>query len=129
MTVIQQRPGSLSPRPDRAPQSSLGQRWSALHGKVAQIAQMADLSPEPLDQINTRFNNALSRTGALFGNHAHPAVERGVEDMEILVDMGLTALNEVESRGQDPGAPAFALWREVFHAREAILSVMEPTVA
>lgn len=129
MTVIPKRPGNPLHRPDRAPQSPLGQRWSALHGKLAQIAQMAELSPEPLDETTARFNNGLALTGALFGNHAHSAVERGVEDMEILVEIGLTALHEVESRGQDPGAPALALWREVYHAREAVLSVMEPVAA
>lgn len=115
--------------PGHEPAETLTQRWSALLEKAGQIAQMAELAPEPLGEMNTRFANALARTGALFGNHTHTAAQRGVEDMEILVEMGLRALKEVESRGQDPGAPALTLWREVYHAREAVLSVMEPVAA
>ena len=129
MTATPQQPSNPSPRPAQTPQPTLSQRWSALHGNVALIAQMAELAPEPLDKINARFRDALAQTGALFGNHAHTAIERGVEDMEKLVEMGLTALIEVESRGQNPSVPALALWREIFHAREAILSVMEPVAA
>lgn len=120
------RPG---PKPGREPEQTLTQRWSALLEKAGEIAQMAELSPEPTEEMNSRFASALARTGALFGNHTHTAAERGIEDMEVLMDMGLTALKEVEARGQDPGAPALALWREVYHAREAVLTVMEPVAA
>lgn len=115
----------------RAPEhgESLSQRWTTLHKKAGEIARMADLAPEPLDQIARRFAAGLAHSGALFGNHAHSAAVRGIEDMEILVEMGLKALKEVESRGQDPSAPALTLWREVYHSREAILNVMEPAAA
>lgn len=133
MTVTPPIPDTPLDRPvNRSGQGEVGtltQRWAALLEKAGQIADMAQLSPEPTGEMNTRFANALARTGMLFGNPTHIAAERGVEDMEMLIEMGLTALKEVESRGQDPGAPALALWREVYHAREAVLSVMEPVAA
>ncbi|MEP0390477.1 MAG: hypothetical protein ABJ205_08820 [Erythrobacter sp.] len=116
-------------RSGQEPAETLTQRWAALLQKVGEIALMAELSPEPVGEMNARFANALARTGALFGNHTHIAAERGIEDMEILIDMGLGAVKEVESRGQNPVVPALALWREVYHAREAVLIALEPVAA
>jgi len=129
MTVTPRTPNNSPQKVDPEPIQTLNQRWTALHTKAGQIAAMADLAPEPLDTVNTRFNDALAQSGILFGNYTHSAALRGIEDMEILVKMGLKALKEVESRGQDAGVPALALWREVYHAREAILTVMEPAAA
>lgn len=113
--------GTSNDKPDQA----LHRRWAALHEKSAEIAQIADLAPEALEHQVSRFNDALSSNSS----HLLDTAGQGLEDMELLVDMGLAALKEVEARGQAAHAPALALWREFYHAREAVLSVMEPTAA
>jgi len=107
------------------PLKTLGHHWAAVHEKADQIAQMADLAPEPIDAVTSRLDQAL----AISGTQAYGTALRGLEDADMLVTMGLTALREVEARGQDTNAPALALWREFYHAREAVLTVLEPAAA
>lgn len=107
------------------PLETLGHLWTTVHEKAGQIAQMADLAPEPLISVTSRLDQALVGSGS----HAYDLAQRGLEDVDMLVTMGLTALGEVEARGQDANAPALALWREFYHAREAVLTVLEPVAA
>ncbi|WP_298306715.1 hypothetical protein [uncultured Erythrobacter sp.] len=107
------------------PLKTLGHCWTAVHEKAGQIAAMADLAPEPMDTVTSRLDQAL----AVSGTHSYGAALRGLEDVDMLVTMGLTALREVKARGRDANAPALALWREFYHAREAVLTVLEPAAA
>lgn len=103
----------------------LDQRWVRLHEIAGEVARLADLSPEPVAQTTARFTHptAHADSGAL------AVAEQGIEDIEALLLMGLKALRNVEERGQDPGAAALVLWREFYHARETVLSVLEPIAA
>lgn len=108
-----------------APCEALDQRWVHVHQKAAQIAAMADLAPEPLEEANSRFDGALS----VSGNYAQDTAARALEDTELLLEVGLRALREVAARGQSTHAPALALWREFYHAREAVLGILQPAAA
>ncbi len=107
------------------PLMTLGHSWTAVHEKAGQVALMADLAPEPMDAVASRLDQALAVSRA----HSYGAALRGLEDVDMLVTMGLAALRKVEARGQDANAPALALWREFYHAREAVLTVLEPAAA
>ena len=112
---------------DRAADASapLDRRWAEMHETAGQVAQLADLSPESASKITARFAQGLAHADS----RACELAERGIADIEALLAMGLKALRCVEERGQDPSAPALALWREFYHAREAVLSVLEPIAA
>ena len=125
MAAISPKSSARIDSPEGASRGSLNQKWLLLHEKSAEIARLADLAPEALDPIVARFNEAASSQNT----HALVQAQRGLEDIELLVDMGLRALKEVEARSQDAHAPALALWREFYHAREAVLFVMEPAAA
>jgi hypothetical protein len=103
----------------------LEQRWIALHDRAGQIAAMADLAREPMGPLVDRFAEAMMRCD----RSAQAAAMQSLDDIETLVDLGLRALKEVEARKQDPDAPALALWREFYHAREAVLAMTLPIAA
>ena len=105
-----------------APIDTLCTQWDAVHALAAQVAVMADISPERSDDIVAGFRPLLSGANDWQCNVA----ARGIEDIEALLRLGLTALATVTTRGQDPGAPALALWREFHHARETVLAVLQP---
>ena len=106
-------------------QSSLEERWDALVQKGEKIAALAELGEERSDDANRSFVRCLQSAD----KHAADAATRGLEDMELLVSVGLKALLEVQAREKDVQAPALALWRELYHAREAVLSVLKPVPA
>lgn len=104
------------------PQESIKLRWAVLHEKAGEIAEMADLSPEPAEVAAVHFDEAIA--GAT--EPTKTFAQQGLGDIEHLIDMGLRALKEVEARNQDASVPALALWREFYHAREAILGAISP---
>ena len=112
-----------------ASNAALIERWRKLHANGEQIAQLADLAPEPLETEVNRFELALLEQSAGPSLHTLDAALRGLDDIETLLKMGLVALRSVEARGQDTGAPALALWREFYHARETILAILKPAAA
>lgn len=104
---------------------SLEERWNALQLKAGEIATLADLGEEQNGETREAFAHYLARAD----ERAAAVAERGLEDMELLAAIGLKALTEVQARHKDAHAPALALWRELYHAREAVLSVLEPVPA
>ena len=112
-------------RETAATAAPLSQRWESVHSKAQRVAAMADLAAEPVGDVFATFASRLT--------HAVPVqqalAERAVDDIDAMLDMGLKALDVVEARGQDASAPALALWREFYHAREAVLGALEPLAA
>lgn len=106
----------------RASLEALCVQWDAVHALGAQVAVMADIAPEKSHEIVAGFRGQLMTANDWQCDMA----TRGVEDIEVLLRLGLTALATVTARGQDPGAPALALWREFHHAREAVLATLRP---
>lgn len=108
-----------------SPIADLERRWIALHDQARQIAAMADLTGEPMAPLIERFSKAMAYSDI----HWHKAALGSLGDIELLVELGLKALKEVDARRQDPVAPALALWREFYHAREAVLVSAQPIAA
>ena len=52
-------------------------------------------------------------------------VAQTVSDCAAMLDTGPAALGTLARRGQDPAAPALALWREFHAARAAMVSVLD----
>ena len=107
--------------PDRS-QPALCAQWEAIHVLGAQIAVMADISPEESDDILAAFPALIADAN----EWQYEIAARGVEDMDALLGLGLAALSTVTARGQDPIAPALALWREFHHASAVVLATLQP---
>lgn len=102
-----------------APIAMLEARWEAIHAAAAEVARLAAISEEPQ-------HAPLEQMLAVADEAQRSVAARGVEDIEAMMRIGLVALTAVTARGQDASAPALALWREFHHAREAVLTTLEP---
>ncbi|WP_040464467.1 hypothetical protein [Erythrobacter sp. NAP1] len=118
----QMRAMRLAVQPEAAPVISIETRWDALQMRADEVAALAQLAPER----GVMSGDALI---ALFADVEEWQVElaqRAIEDLDALMDKGLTALGTLVERGNDTTAPALALWREFYHGREAVLSLLRP---
>lgn len=119
--------------PDAAPRSgasatdaiatdALAGRWAMLHDQAAALARLAGLSPETGRDWADDFPALLTGANAW----QRELVQRGLEDIDALMQPGLTALRTIAARRRDATSPALALWREFHAARAAILAVLVP---
>lgn len=99
--------------------SALCRQWQAIHASAAEVAALADLSPEKLEGELAEFPD---RIDAAQGWRRQLA-QQGIEDIEAILATGLSALKAIAARGQDACAPAGALWREFHHARQGVLAL------
>lgn len=109
------RSGDSAPTP--AP--NLASRWADLHDRAAQLAALAQLSPEP-------FTGPLATFPGRIGKAApwqRALADEGLEDIEAMMRPGLAALETLKNRGAAANAPALALWREFYTARGAVLAL------
>lgn len=98
---------------------TLVERWRSLHQTANEIADKAALSDETMSEEVASFPDRVEAAG---GDRAF-YVRRGLEDMDAVLQPGLTALRLIEARGLDTTAPALALWQEFYNARAALLSL------
>ncbi len=103
----------------KQPLGTLAQRWEDLHGTAAQLAKIADLTPEVFDADLAAFPTLLSQAN----DWQQTMAWQGIEDIDAMMRPGLNALSTITARGQDASAPALALWREFHHARNAVLAL------
>lgn len=120
---------ALQTRTIEGANAALVQRWGALQRRADEIAALADLAPEFSASEKDAARIALGDAFSHACERAAQIATRGIEDMELLTETGLKALVQVQARGKPVQAPALALWRELYHAREAVLSVLEPVPA
>ena len=99
---------------------AIAQAWTDLHGKAQALAQMARIAAEP-DETQSALAPLLTSAQAWQRSLAL----QGLEDVGVMLNSGLTALDTLSGRGQDTAAPALALWREVHSARAAVLAVLQ----
>lgn len=102
------------------PICSLADRWRTLHAHAAQVARLAQLSPEPFEGPLASFAGELN--GA--SEWQRDLAQQGIEDIEAMMRPGLAALEIVKQRGAAATAPALALWREFYNARCAVMALM-----
>lgn len=110
------------PSESSLPIEALSIRWELLHEKAAQVAKLAQIAPEKASHPGVELASLLSAASAWQCEIAG----RGIEDADAMMHHGIAALQCVAERGQDPSVPALALWREFYHAREAVLCVAAP---
>lgn len=104
------------------PVSALALRWGELHETAGEIAGLAQLAREPFEGLLASFPERVTQAGeqrAYF-------VRRGLDDIDAMLQPGLTALRLIASRGLDTTAPALALWREFYYARAGLLAICPP---
>ncbi|MEO0418460.1 MAG: hypothetical protein AAF249_06335 [Pseudomonadota bacterium] len=102
----------------------LAARWRRLHQKAADVARMADLSPEPFGEALASFPERLTSVSTI----ERQLAEQGLEDIEAMLRPGLSALATLSEREASSTAPALALWREFYDARGAVLALAEDGV-
>ncbi len=101
------------------PTATLAERWEELHTQAEQLAKLAAIAPEGFDDTLSALPDRLSQAS----EWQRELAWQGVEDIDAMMQPGLTALRTITARGQDAGAPALALWREFYAARNAVLEV------
>ncbi|WP_390584799.1 hypothetical protein [Erythrobacter sp. MTPC3] len=110
------------------PVAALAKRWDELHASAAELAHHAGLAPDNAVTDAATFEDALAKAH----QWQREAVWQGIEDIDAMMQPGLTALKTIVARGQDAAAPALALWREFHFAREAVWATVgarEPATA
>ena len=95
------------------------ERWRSLHESAQIIASMAALANEPFEGELAGFPDRLAQVEDTRREHA----ETTLEDLDAILQPGLTALLAIQARGQDTTAPALALWREYHASRSALMSL------
>lgn len=103
----------------RAASSQLAKQFAAVEDAAAAIAMLAGLAAE---KPGPRQRNFVAQILSLGGARLKLA-ENHLTDMAAVMQPGLAALLAVNARGQDATAPALALWREYYSAREALLAL------
>ncbi|MBV7258657.1 hypothetical protein [Erythrobacter crassostreae] len=102
------------------PVGSLAQRWEDLHRKAAELATLAQLAPEASQTDGAAFATILGNAD----EWQRELAWQSIEDIDAMMQPGLTALKVITSRGMDANAPALALWREFHAAREGVLHLL-----
>ncbi len=102
------------------PQAQFAQNWRHLHDQAGEVAELAELSGEKFEGEIAAFPGNLSDAGKT----AQELAWQGIEDIDAMLQPGLTALRTITARGQDASVPALALWREFHCARGAMLRLI-----
>jgi hypothetical protein len=110
---------------DEARPLTLRERWENLHESAQLIGSMAHLAKEEYRGNIADFPVTIMRSSV----PKQEIAEQGLQDLDAMIQPGLTALLAIEARGQNTTAPALALWREVHAARQALLGLCAPEPA
>ncbi|WP_162627571.1 hypothetical protein [Erythrobacter sp. KY5] len=121
----QMRAMRFAVQPEMHQHISTETRWDALHIRADEVAALAQLAPEK----GVRSGKELTDRFTEIEHWQVDLAQRGIEDLDALMKAGLTALETLVERGTDTTAPALALWREFYHGREAVLSLLTPRPA
>ncbi|MFL0355084.1 hypothetical protein ACI5KX_01290 [Erythrobacter sp. GH1-10] len=105
----------------KEPVGALARRWDELHRQAAELAGLAQLSGGAETHDAANFAERLTAAQ----QWQRELAWQGIEDIDAMMQPGITALKVITARGQDAGAPALALWREFHAAREAVLDMLE----
>lgn len=95
-------------------------KWERLHSEANELASFAYLAPEQSNAYVASFPAMLEHAG----DSQRQRALQGIEDIDAMLQPGLTALRTISARGVDVGPPALALWREFHAAREAVIEIV-----
>ncbi len=110
-----------STKRDSHSSEALAQRWEELHAQAAELAELAAIAPESFGKGLACFPERFEAAS----QWQRELVWQGIEDIDAMMQPGLTALRTIALRDQAVTAPALALWREFFCARNAVLALVE----
>ena len=99
--------------------TSLAEKWQGLHAQAEELAGLAAISAEAFGAALQAFPDRIARAN----EWQRELAWQGIEDIDALMQPGLVALQTITARGQDASAPALALWREFYAARNAVLAI------
>lgn len=119
MTAIESPEHLQAMREALAERRPLSKRWRELHALGQLVAAKAQLGTEPFEGRIAAFPDRILDAAPWNQELA----DQALEDMDAILQPGLTALQAIEARGHDTTAPALALWREFYHARECLLGL------
>ena len=102
---------------------ALARKWAALHDNAAHVAAIADLATKG---DHMQADELIAKLGQASDWQRRLAAD-AIGDIDAMMQPGLTALRTLPARGQDAVAPALALWREFYSAREAVLAMLDNT--
>lgn len=102
-----------------ATNAALSAQWDSLHARAAELCALAGIAPEGTPEPLAPL---LGPTREWQRNLA----AQGLGDIAAMLDAGLAALATLSARGQEPHAPALALWREFHAARASVLAALQP---
>ena len=103
------------------PSILLADKWQDLHEQAEELAKLAAISVEAFGAAQQAFPDRIAEAHAWQRELAW----QGIEDIDALMRPGLDALQTITARGQDTSAPALALWREFYAARNAVLAIAD----
>ncbi len=95
-------------------------RWRAILAGTARLAGLAGLG-EPA-AVSGEAGLIAALEGA--SDWQRELAWQGVEDIAAMLAAGMQALEVLESRGQDAGVPALALWREADAALRGLMAML-----
>ncbi len=102
------------------PADQFARRWAAVHGAAAAVAGLAQIVPE---QESREAPNFASIIADAQGWKAE-LLRNGLDDIAAFMQSGLTALLAANAAGRNPAAPAFALWTQFEHSRDALVDAI-----
>lgn len=97
-------------------------QWQRLHDQAAELTKLAQLAAEPVTDEVVGFPARLMNAD----KDQRTLAWLGIEDIDAMMQPGLTALHTVTARGQNASVPALALWREFHAARASLLALAPP---
>jgi hypothetical protein len=101
------------------PESDFAGKWRQVHRRAAELAALAQLSPEKFEGALAAFPDRIGEAPA----RQRELAWQGLEDIEAMMEPGLAALETLRRRGTTTTAPALALWREFYGARRSIMAL------
>ncbi len=104
-----------------SPSTSLTEKWQGLHAQAEELARLAAISAETFGMNLQAFPARIAKAT----EWQRELAWQGIEDIDAVMRPGLEALRTITARGQDTSAPALALWREFYAARNAVLAIAD----
>lgn len=105
----------------RHPIDAMLARWNAIQHASASLAASAGLGEEELAKDLVSLPELLVNAA----DWQRELAWQAVEDIAVMLDAGMAAMDVLAARGKDARIPAMALWREVDAARRSVLAMLE----
>ncbi len=105
----------------RHPIDAMLARWDSIQHTSAILATLAGLGEDKLTNDPVRLPELLVNAA----DWQRELAWQAVEDIAVMLDAGMAALDVLAARGKDGRIPAMALWREVDAAQRSVLAVLE----